>query len=239
MEKEIAELTDHVVLCGAGRTGRQVMEELLMMGQRFVVVERDPSRVQWVKENFPQVPLVVGDATIDHNLEEAGVQNALGLVTCLSEDTDNVFVCLSARHLRKDLNIVARAQDDETVDKMYRAGADHVVSPNVSGAIRMAAMLLRPEVVDFLDVSTRSQGLSLRFEQTRIPEGSPVASRTLAEAQIPQKTGLLVIALRKGSEEEEEFVFNPTADSRLAPGDEVIVLGEAEQIQRLREYVEV
>jgi voltage-gated potassium channel len=238
MENQIEKLSGHVVLCGAGRTGRQVMEELLIMGQEFVVMERDPDRIEWIYEQYPGVLVVQGDATLDHTLEEAGVKRASGLLTCLSQDTDNVFVCLSARHLQKDLNIVARAFEDGSVDKLYRAGADHVVSPNVSGAIRMTAMLLRPEVLDFLDVSTRSQGLSLQFEQATLPAESRLVGKTLAEAEIPARTGLLVIALRKKSQANNDYVFNPGANARLEPGDEMIVLGEGSQIRKLKAYLE-
>jgi len=237
MENKIEKLRDHVILCGSGRTGRQVMEELLTMGQPFVALERDSNRLEWIYQQYPSVLVVQGDATVDSELESAGIEHASGLLTCLSADTDNVFVCLSARHLNKGLNIVARALEDETVDKLYRAGADHVVSPNVSGAIRMTAMLLRPEILDFLDVSTRSQGLSLRFEQASLPAGSKLVGKTLAQAQTPQNTGLLVIALRKTAQDNNDFVFNPAADALLDPGAEVIVLGEGDQIQRLKEYV--
>jgi voltage-gated potassium channel len=237
MENQIDRLSDHVVLCGAGRTGRQVMEELLITGQQFVVLERDAARIAWIYEQYPGVLVVQGDATADQMLTAAGVTRASGLLTCLSADTDNVFVCLSARHLKKDLNIVARALEDESVDKLYRAGADHVVSPNVSGAIRMTTMLLRPEVLDFLDVSTRSQGLSLRFEQASVPAGSQIVGKTLAKARIPQNTGLLVIALRKKSHDSDDFVFNPGAEEVLDPGDEMIVLGTGDQIQNLKAYV--
>jgi voltage-gated potassium channel len=184
---------------------------------------------------------VEGDATIDHFLEEAGVQKARGLITCLSADTDNLFVCLTARDLRADLEIVARAYEEETVPKLYRAGANHVVSPNASGAIRMAAFMLRPSVVSFLDVATRSPDLTLRLEQETVTENSPLAGRTLADARIPQNTGLIVIALRKknpeGAEEAYSYVFNPVASTRLDPGDIMIVLGAPEQIRSLRAFV--
>lgn len=123
------------------------------------------------------------------------------------------------------------------MDKLYRAGANHVVSPNVSGAIRMASMLLRPEVVAFLDIATRSDGLELRFEQASIQPDSHLAGRTLMEARIPQETGLIVIAVRKEKDETHRFVFNPVADTRLDPGDEIIVLGQPEQVLRLKRYV--
>jgi len=234
---EISKLKDHVVICGAGRTGRQIMEELLSLGQTFVGVEHDSKRVQAVHELYPDVLMVTGDATLDVHLTAAGIEHAKGLVTCLNADTDNVFVCLSARDLNPGLTIVARASEDETVDKMYRAGADHVVSPNVSGAIRMASMLLRPEVVSFLDLASRSPGLRLRMEQASIGPDSRLAGLTLMDARIPQQTGLLIIALRKLKDEKHHFVFNPAAETRLDPGDEMIVMGKPEQIAQLKDYV--
>ena len=104
----IEALNDHIVLCGGGRTGRQVMEELMSLGQDFVVIERDPKRVEWIHEQYPDILSVLGDATLDGNLTRAGIERARGLLTCLSADTENVFVCLSARHLKHDLTIVAR-----------------------------------------------------------------------------------------------------------------------------------
>jgi voltage-gated potassium channel len=241
MEKEIKKMQNHVIVCGAGRTGTQVMEELLVAGESFVVIERDRGKVQEIQELLPDLVVVEGDATIDHFLEEAGVQKARGLIACLSADTDNLFVCLTARDLRSDLEIVARAYEEETVPKLYRAGANHVVSPNASGAIRMAAFMLRPSVVSFLDVATRSPDLTLRLEQETVTESSPLAGRTLADARIPQNTGLIVIALRKrnpeGAEEAYSYVFNPVATTHLDPGDIMIVLGAPEQIRSLRAFV--
>ena len=148
-------------------------------------------------------------------------------MACLSQDTDNLFVCLSARDLAATVTIVARAYEEETMDKLYRAGADHVVSPNVSGAIRMASVLLRPSVVSFLDIATRSSELSLRLEQATVSEDAAVAGKTLAEARIPQNTGLIVIAVRKRHQIGHGFIFNPLADTRLEAGDEIIVLGQS------------
>ena len=187
---------------------------------------------------YPEVLTVIGDATLDANLTEAGIHKARGLLTCLSADPENVFVCLSARNLRPDLTIVARALEEAALDKLYRAGADHVVSPNVSGAIRMASMLLRPEVVTFLDIATRSEGLELRFEQTAILPDSKLAGLTRMEARIPQETGLIVIAVRKQTDETHQFVFNPVAATRLEPGDEMIVLGQPKQVDLLRQYAQ-
>jgi voltage-gated potassium channel len=239
--KEIKRMKNHIIVCGSGRTGRQVIEELLMAGETFVVIERSEKKVQELRDLLPELPIVEGDATIDHFLEEAGITEARGLIACLSADTDNLFVCLSARDLNTEIEIVARAYEEETVPKLYRSGADHVVSPNASGAIRMASFMLRPSVVSFLDVATRSPDLTLRLEQETVSASSPMAGQTLQDAQIPQNTGLIVIAVRKknpeGSEEEYTYVYNPVASTRLAPGDVMIVMGAPDQITKLREFV--
>jgi len=240
-EKAISKMENHVIVCGAGRTGSQVVEELLMAGETFVVIERNPGKVHEIQALLPDLMVIEGDATIDHFLEEAGIQKARGIISCLSADTDNLFVCLTARDLRPDIEIVARAYEEETVPKLFRAGANHVVSPNASGAIRMASFMLRPSVVSFLDVATRSPDLTLRLEQETVTPSSPLAGRTLMDARIPQNTGLIVIALRKknpeGAEEAYSYVYNPVATTRLDPGDIMIVLGSPDQIQQLRSFV--
>jgi len=235
--KDIANMKDHVIVCGAGRTGRQVAQELETMTSRFVVIEIDSARIEKLREFVPHAHVVEGDATHDQVLIDAGVLRAKGLITCLSADTDNLFVCLSARDLAARLTIVARAYEEETTDKLYRAGADQVVSPNASGAIRMASVLLRPSVVSFLDIVTRSPDLALRMEQATVGAASGVDGKTLLEAGIPQRTGLIIIAVRKTTGGPSDFHFNPAADTRLEAGDDVIVLGTEDQIAELRRYV--
>jgi len=234
--KAIAKLSDHVLVCGAGRTGRQVVQELRPSEHDFVVIEKDPAKVALLSEEHPDVLIVEGDATLDHTLEYANIAKARGLVASLSKDTDNVYVALSARSLNPGLTIVARAYEDESVQKLYRAGADHVVSPNVTGALRMTAVLLRPSVVSFLDVATRSPDVDLRLEEATVSESSKICGRTLRDARIREETGLMVIAVRKPANG-GDFVFNPVADTRLDRGDEMIVLGKPDQIERLHRYV--
>jgi voltage-gated potassium channel len=239
--QQVEKMKNHVIVCGAGRTGGQVIEELLMAGETFVVVERDPDKIKELHNMLPDLPVIEGDATVDHTLEEAGIAEARGLIACLSADTDNLFVCLSARDSRRNLEIVARAYEEETVPKLYRAGADHVVSPNASGAIRMASFMLRPVVVSFLDVATRSPDLTLRMEQETVSPSSPLVGRTLADIRLPQATGLIVIGIRKknpeDADEEFTYVFNPQANTQLDPGDIMIVLGKPDQIDKLRQFV--
>lgn len=236
--KRIAKMQGHVIVCGGGRTGRQVIDEFEAMGTEWVLIERDPEQAESLRAERPECLVVVGDATHDQTLAEAGLDRARGLVTCLSADADNLFVCLSARESAPDCTIVARAYEEETMSKLYRAGASHVVSPNVSGAMRMASVLVRPSVVSFLDIATQSSDLELRMEQIEISPRSPLAGRPLADGRIPERTGLIVIAMRKlelGGE--GRFVFNPLADTRAEAGDHLIVLGTEEQIAGLRAIV--
>lgn len=233
--KDIAGMQDHVIVCGAGRTGRQVAQELERMDSAYVIIEKDRDRIVEIQEFLPKALVVEGDATHDQVLFDAGLLRARGLVACLSADTDNLFVCLTARDLAATIKIVARAYEEETMDKLYRAGADHVVSPNVSSAIRMASVLVRPSVVSFLDIATRSSNLALRLEEVVITEDSPLAGRSLKEAAIPSKTGLIVIAIRQDHGIKPDYTFNPVADTRLEAGDHIIVMGTPEQIDNLRE----
>lgn len=236
MSRELAKQQNHVIVCGGGSTGRQVVTELEHAGERFVVIEEQEERVEQLRQQHPDAVVLHGDATHDQVLKEAGVARAAGLLTCLPSDTDNLFVCLSARAISPDVTIVARADEQESMSKMHRAGADHVISPNVSGAIQMASVLVRPSVVSFLDVATRAPHLALRLEQARVTDRSPVAGRTLAEARIPQETGLIIIALRN-EEADGGFVFNPMGSTVLEPDHELIVLGTAAQIDALKSYV--
>jgi voltage-gated potassium channel len=238
--KKIETLKDHYIVCGAGRTGRQVARELHAAGKPFVVVEKEEARAEALRAEFSDVLIVEADATRDESLIEARIGTAVGLVTCLSADTDNLFVCLSARDLQPGLTIVARAYNEQTLQKLYVAGADHVVSPNLTGGMRMAAMLLQPQVVSFLDVATRSEELDLRLEEVHVPPGSPIENQTLAEARIPSKTGLIVIAARHADAPGRDgpWVYNPGPDHRILAGDVLIVMGREEQIDLLTRSVQ-
>ncbi|MFV1987934.1 MAG: TrkA family potassium uptake protein [Gemmatimonadota bacterium] len=233
--KEIESLSGHVILCGAGRTGRRVIEELVPSSETFVVIEQDPAHVAVARELAGDDLLVLeGDANHDATLVQAGIERASGLIGALGRDEDNVYVCLSARALNPDLTIVVRAYEEESTDKLYRAGADHVVSMNATGAVRMASVLLRPSVVSFLDVFTRSPDMALRVEQSTVGSRSRLNGKTLRDAHIRKETGLIVVAIRKGEGTECCFVFNPGADTTLAEGDDLIVLGTPDQIEALQ-----
>lgn len=235
--KKIGELHDHFIVCGAGRMGRQVIRELAGARQSYIVIERDHERVEKLRAADPDVLVLEDDATRDESLVQARIGLARGLAACLKEDTDNLFVCLSARDLQPGLTIVARAYDERTLQKLYTAGADHVVSPNLTGGSRMAAQLLRPQVVSFLDVAATGEGLDLRLEEVRLSEDSPLVGLSLAEARIPDRAGLIVIAARHLGERGEPgpWTYNPGPGERIRPGDVLIVLGNKKQIETLHQ----
>lgn len=232
--KTLEKLSGHVVVCGAGRVGRQVIKELQGARTPTVVIERDPERAEQVRALDPDALVLEDDATRDEALVRARIGHARGLIAALSADTDNVFVCLSARDLQPGLTIVARAYDEDAMSKLRKAGADHVVSPNITGGVRMASVLLRPRVVSFLDVVTRGDELALLLEEVKVPRESPLDGRTLAESGIRERTGAVVLAIRHGEDRRDPFIYNPGPTERIAAGDTLIVLGQGSQIDRLR-----
>lgn len=236
--RSIESLSDHYIVCGVGRMGRVVTGEMRQAGTPFVVIERNPDRIATLLELYPDALVIEGDSTTEATLKRAQVEQARGLAACLAEDADNLLVCLTARHLNPSLTTVARAYNEESLDKLRRAGAEHVVSPNQTGGIRMAFSLLRPHVVSFLDcVITDAGGMELRLEQATIPSESHLIGQTLAEARIPQRAGLIVLGLRRAGVGPPSY--NPGPETRLEAGDVMIVLGRSEQVQRLRDYAEV
>lgn len=233
--KSIERLSDHYIVCGVGRMGRVVVKEMVEAEIPFVVIEREPGRINQLLDLHSDALIIEGDATREGTLISAQVEKARGLAACLADDADNLLVTITARHLNPDLLTVARAYSEESLEKLRRAGADHVVSPNVTGGIRLAYSLLRPHVVSFLDCVIGDAGIELRLEQATIPPTSHLVGSSLAEARIPQRTGLVVLGLRRSGQEGLP-IYNPGPETRLDAGDVMIVLGRSEQIEQLRQY---
>ncbi len=233
MKKEIQKLKGHTILCGAGETGKTVIEEFQQAKKELVVIEEDEEVIEYLAEQYPNLLILAGDATKDEVLEEANIKQASALITALSEDTANLFVVISARSLNPDLKVIARAVDPHTAGKMYKAGATHVVSPNLTEGIRMAAVVLRPNVVNFLDVVTRDQEIALRLEEVTVPPDSAFHKKSLRELEIPQRTGLIVIAIIKQVNGASQFIYNPQSSTVVEGGDQLIVLGEVDRVEKL------
>ncbi len=233
--KQIESLKDHYVICGAGRVGRMVLGEMHRTNTPVVVIESDPKRAASLEAEDPGLLILCADATKERVLSEARAQSAKGLAACVADDGANLLVCLTARDLNPNIVTVARAYDEESMDRLRRAGADHVISPTLTGGIRMASTLLRPHVVSFLDSAVVGPDMDLRLEEALIPPDSHLAGKSLQEARIPEHTGLVVIALQNGSSEAPP-TYNPGPTTRLSEGDVMIVLGHEDQLQRLRDY---
>lgn len=229
MERQIESMHDHVIVCGWGRVGRAIADELVAEATPFVVVDRDAHRVE-----ATELPVVVGDATEDRTLEEAGLSRARALVAALDSDAGNLFVTLSARSLRPDLFIVARARVEDSEEKLRRAGADRVVNPQSIGGVRIAAFVLQPHVTEFLDVVMHDRGLQFRLEEISVPPRSPLAGRTIRDAQLRDRTGALVLALR---EADGSFNTNPSPDTELREGNILIAIGTSSELDALTTLV--
>jgi len=232
--KAIQHLSDHVIVCGAGTTGIHVIEELHATNTSFIVVENDAERLRHIEAHLGvELHHIVGDATEDEVLLEAGIKRAVGVVTALSSDKDNLFVTITARQLNPKLRIVSRCREVSTRAKMKRAGADSVVSPNLIGGMRMVSEMIRPEVTQFLDLMLRDKDKTLRIEEVHVPEGSPAAGKRLSETDIRKITELLVVSVRTPT---GEYKYNPGPNFELAPGSTLIVLGEMKDVIKLREH---
>ena len=229
MDKQIAKLNNHIILCGAGRTGLHIAEEFHRTRTPFVVIEQNKEALEDLL-HLDGLLYLQEDATQDETLILAGVKRARGLVTTLSEDKDNIFVTLCARSLNPKLRIIARLVEDKNAELLRKAGADEIVSPNAIGGLRMASVMLRPEVVSFLDEMLRVTGQALRLEEMHVDDTPGLLDRSLGEANIRRQTGLLVVAVKS---QQHGYQFNPGAETILRNGDILFVIGTEEQLTRL------
>jgi len=227
MDRQIARMAGHVIVCGFGRVGRNLAHFVAGAGEDVIVIEQDPERAAHARD---AVHVVVGDATSDEVLKEAGIERARVLVSALNTDAENLFVTLTARGLRSDLFIVARARVESSEAKLAQAGADRIVNPQGIGGARMAAFVLQPHVAEFLDVVMHDGSLEFRLEEVPLPGGSPLAGRSLRDAHIRDSTGALILALRDGG---GEFTTNPPPETVLEAGQILIAIGTEAQLKAL------
>jgi voltage-gated potassium channel len=228
MERSLSTMKDHLIVCGFGRMGKLVCTEFSANGLPFVIVDRNQESLDGF--HIPQGIALHGDATSDEVLERAGIKRARAIVTVAASDVDNLYITMSARLLNEKIFIVARAEDDRSEQKLIRAGANRVVSPYQIGGSRVAQAILRPTVVDFLELATRSEHMELNIEETRIDTKSSLVGMTLSSSKIRQEHGLIVVAIKKSS---GKMVFNPPHDTVLEPNDILIMLGGRSDVDRL------
>ena len=231
MDKKIARLHDHYIICGFGRIGKVICEILHDAGRPFVVIERDEGELREL-EDLGYI-FMAGEASEDDILLGVGIERACGLIAVVSTDADNLYITLTARGLNPSLFILARSSGTAgTRTKLLRAGATKVISPYYIGARRMAQLLLRPTVTDFIDLAMYAGELGLRLEEILVRETTSFANKNLMNSGLRKHYDLIVVAIKR---EAGEMQFNPKPDTMILPGDIMIVLGQADQISELEQ----
>ncbi|MGH9563453.1 MAG: potassium channel family protein, partial [Terracidiphilus sp.] len=228
MERELAKLSDHYIVCGAGRVGRTVTRALRARGQNCVIIERDAVRARWAENE--KIPVIVGNASSEENLAKAHIDRALGLVAAVSSDPENLYIVLTARGMRPDLKIIARASEEEATSKLLRAGASQVLSPYFFIGNRIAQLLLRPNVLDFIDTAIGTERLDIEIGEVRVNQGSELAGKTFADSAIREQAGVIVLAVKDAT---GAMTFNPAPTAQIGPGDCLIVIGGDAQLKKL------
>jgi voltage-gated potassium channel len=227
LEKEIRSIKNHYIICGYGRMGKVICREFQRKPVPFVVIEKDMETFQGLPGN---ILAIQGNASEESVLLEAGIERAHGLVTVASSDADNVYITLTASGLRPDIYIVARAGEAGSETKLLRAGASKVVSPYTIGGTGIANAILRPAVVDFIELVTKREHLELQMEEVQIGENSILAGKTILDAGLRQQLGIIVVAVKKGDGRME---FNPSSHTLVEAGDRLIVLGGGDNLAAL------
>ena len=233
--RKVRHMENHTILCGFGRIGEAAASELVRNNEPFVVIEQDPEVIERLRELNYHV--IRGDATEDETLLAAGIKHAARLLATLDDDNANIVVALSARELNPNIWIASRLVRQDAYHKLLRAGANEVISPYDYGGRRLALTVLRPHVAEFLSEVVFDEGRGAEMDEIRVTEGSELAGQTLSEINLRQRFDITVIALYCQHEQHENatggFVLNPGPDTRLHPGDVLIIVGTAEQLHHL------
>jgi len=232
MDKKISQLREHYIICGFGRVGHQVAQVFEASHIPFVVIDSKKETLDELRTR--NVPSIIGDATSDSILIEAGIRNAKGLIACSDSDVANVYVTLSARVLNPELSIVARAGIKDTEKKLMMAGANRVISPYFISGIRMAALAIQPVASDFLDLVTHGGQVDFSLYEIAIPEDSSLVNKTVAEADVRGTSGALILAIRRN---DGSFDLQPKASSTIEKNDVLVVIGTQEQFDVLDRIV--
>jgi voltage-gated potassium channel len=228
MEHQLAKLSNHLVVCGFGRMGGLVCEEFSEARIPFVVIDRDPEVLAdfYMPHGIP----LVGDATADEVLKQAGTERARGLVTTAASDADNLYIAMSAHFIKEDLFIVARAESEGAERKLLRAGANRVISPYSIGGHRVAQAVLRPNAMDFIELATRRAYLELQIEEIALAATSTLVGATLKDSTIKSALGIIIVAIKR---DDGRMLFNPDPETELGIGDVLIALGHRQQLDEL------
>ncbi len=228
MNRKIKRLKNHHIVCGYGRIGRVLCRDLMYRPLDIVVIEKNEALIPAMEEDH--VPYIIGDASEETVLLQAGIEKASGLVAVLATDADNVFLVLTARQLNPELHIVARASTQRTQAKLLAAGATRVESPYEIGATSMAQRIIRPTVTTFLDLALARQNQDIQMEEIPVSPQSELVDIMLKDSGIRQRFNLILIAILKA---DGSMLFNPSFESLIEKGDTVIAVGEGQNLKKL------
>jgi voltage-gated potassium channel len=229
--KAVEKLSGHVIICGYGRNGRQAAHILKKHDKRFVVIEMDKKITSTIHHRFSDLVLT-GNATQDEILAKAGISKASALITTLPKDSDNLFIVLSARYLNPDMTIISRASDDGSDAKLKIAGANNVIMPDKVGGAHMASLVMKPDVMEFIDQITAQGGENINLEEITFETISDALKhKTLKDLEIRNKSGANIIGFKT---DKGEYIVNPSAETKVIPHSKIFVLGTPDQIRKLK-----
>ena len=229
MERDISRLSNHYIICGAGRVGRSAARELARRPVPFLVIEQN--EIKAARYNNENWLIMVGDATQEQTLRDARIERARGLVAATTTDATNLYIVLTARALKPELKIIARASEEDAEKHLLTAGADSVVSPYIFAGHRIAQSFLRPHVVSFLDTATTHLGMDLEIGEVCVGRDSSFAGKTIETSRIRQDRGVIILAIKR----QQGMRFNPSPEDRIEPGDFLIAMGEPSQLRQLEQ----
>lgn len=225
---KIKSIKNHYIICGYGRIGKIVSQELKLKGISILVIENNLDIREDLETNG--IPYILDDATNEDILIEAGIERAKGLVSLATSDADNLFITMTARGLNPDLFILVRADEESTHKKLLRAGANRVVLPYLIGGQKMAQTIVRPAVTDFLELAVNDKDMDLKIEELLVGDRSRLKGLTLIDSGIRQEMNVIIVAIRKSG---GEMVFNPSSQTRIEPGDTLIAMGHTNDLHQL------
>jgi voltage-gated potassium channel len=227
MEDELKHLSGHLIVCGFGRMGKIVCDELERQKRRFVVLDKAPTPPEWPYKHGLRIQ---GDATEDEILRKAGIERAKAVITVVGSDADNLYITLSSRLLNPKLMVVARAEEEEAEAKLRKVGANKVISPYLAGGHRAVQAVLRPTVLHFMEMATRPEFLDLQIEELRVDPDSRLAGRTLRESRLSQDLGVMVVGMLRPN---GEVLYGPQGDVVIEPGATLIAIGQRKQLDKV------
>ena len=229
----VKRLKDHVIVCGFGRTGVKACEELAKSNREFVVIDSDPDSTN-LSPDSAHYHFILGDATQDDTLRDAGIERAHAIITTLPKDADNVFISLTAREMNPNMKIIARASDVNSEKKLYRAGASQVVMPDAIGGLHMAQLVTKPDVIEFLKLLNGVGNVKFKVEEINFDEfKNEFQNKTIKELDVRRKTGATVIGMK---DDIQGFLFNPHADMVIGPDDTLIIVGYEKEVEAFRKW---